>query len=91
MSCDLWQKLARSCWSIESYHRGLKQCCGVERAQVQSAVGQKNHLPLALRAFLRLEANRLRTGLSWYEAKIKPLRLAIQLARTQTWTLNPTA
>ncbi len=24
-------------WSIEEYHRGLKQCCGVERSQVRSA------------------------------------------------------
>ena len=23
-------------WGIESYHRGLKQCCGVERAQMRS-------------------------------------------------------
>jgi hypothetical protein len=24
-------------WTIEQYHRGLKQCCGVERAQVRSS------------------------------------------------------
>ena len=23
-------------WSVEEYHRGLKQCCGVEKAQVRS-------------------------------------------------------
>ena len=32
---------------------------------------QRNHLGLSLRAFLRLEANRLRNGIScWYEAKL---------------------
>ena len=89
MTPETWAQLARACWRIESYHRGLKQCCGIERAQVQSAVGQKNHLLLALRAFLRLEAKRQRSGMSWYEAKIAPIRYAIQSARTHNkWTLS---
>ena len=92
MKPSSFASLAKACWSIESYHRGLKQCCGIERAQVRSATGQKNHLLLALRAFLRFEALRLRTGLSWYEAKIQPIRAAIRNARSLTnWTLTPSA
>lgn len=88
MTPGTWAALSRACWSIESYHRGLKQCCGIERAQVQSATGQRNHLLLCLRAFLRLEAQRLRSGVSWYEAKIAPLRAAIRRARTHSrWSL----
>ena len=30
-------RLSEWCWAIEDYHRGLKQCCGVERAQVRAA------------------------------------------------------
>lgn len=41
-------------WSIKEYHRDLKQCCGVEKAQVRSAGAQRNHIGLAIRAFLRL-------------------------------------
>ena len=89
---EAWRELARSCWRIESYHHGLKQCCGVERAQVRSATGQKNHLLLGLRAFLRLEAHRLRTGLSWYAAKRALFREAVRAARTQPpFSLAPTA
>jgi len=92
MTLPSFRALAKACWGIESYHRGLKGCCGVERAQVRSATGQKNHLLLALRAFLRLEAHRINTGLSWYEAKIAPFRNAIQSARTHTkWSLIPSA
>jgi hypothetical protein len=83
MTEETWRELARSCWRIESYHRGLKQCCGVERSQVTSATGQKNHLLLGLRAFLRLEAHRLRTGLSWYAAKRALFREAVRVARDQ--------
>ncbi len=72
------QELASAAWGIESYHRGLKQCCGVERAQMRSARAQRNHLRLCLQAFLRLEAHRLRTGISWYEAKTALIRDAVR-------------
>ena len=81
MTQDTWKRFALSCWSIETYHRGLKSCCGVEKAQVRSATGQKNHLLLALRAFLRLENQRLQTGFSWYQTKLQPIRNAIREAR----------
>jgi hypothetical protein len=65
-------------WGIETYHRGIKQCCGIERAQVRAAKAQRAHFGFALRAFLRLEAHRLRTGISWYEAKTGIVREAIR-------------
>lgn len=72
------QVLGKQAWGIETYHRGIKQCCGVEKAQVRKSVAQKNHLLLALRAFLRLEIHRLRRGVSWYEAKAAIVRDAIR-------------
>jgi hypothetical protein len=65
-------------WRIEEYHRGLKQFCGIERAQHRSAKAQRNHIGLALRAFLRLEVHRLRTGISWFEAKTTIVREAVR-------------
>ena len=62
-------ELAGRCLAIENYHRGLKQCCGVERAQVRKADAQRRHILLSLRAFVRLEANRLGSGIHWYAAK----------------------
>lgn len=77
---------------IEVYHRGLKQCCGVERAQLRKADAIIKHLLLALQAFLRLEVYRLRTGLSWYEAKLVILREAIRAYLAHpTYVLNSTA
>ncbi len=60
---------ARQAWSIETYHRAIKQTVGIEKAQVRLAIRQRNHILLALRAFLRLESHRLQTGISWYQAK----------------------
>ncbi len=69
---------AERSWAIENYHRGLKQCCGVERAQVRSARAQRNHIGMAIRAFLRLEHHFFTTGVSWYEAKARIYRPAVQ-------------
>jgi putative transposase len=92
MSEQTREELQRQGWGIETYHRGLKQCCGIERAQARSGRAQRNHLGLALRAFLRLEAHRLRNGVSWYEAKLGVVREAIRfyLARP-LYSLVPSA
>ena len=56
-------------WNIEEYHRGIKQCCGIERCQGRKDVVQRGHIFLSLLAFLRLESHRLNSGTSWYESK----------------------
>ena len=82
----------RQVFAIENYHRQLKQCCGIERAQVRSAQAQKCHILLSLRAFVRLEAHRLQTGISGYAAKAGLIREAIRLyLRQPTITLKATA
>jgi len=84
--------LARQVFAIENYHRQLKQCCGIERAQVRSVQAQKCHILLSLRAFVRLEAHRLQTGISGYAAKAGIIREAIrQYLRQPSITLETTA
>jgi hypothetical protein len=85
-------KYAEWAWGIEVYHRGLKQHCGVERAQVRAARAQRNHVNCALRAFLRLEQHRLVTGVNWWEAKTSIIREAVRLYLAQPrYTLASTA
>jgi DDE superfamily endonuclease len=69
---------AEQIWAVEDYHRGLKQYCGVERAQARGAKAQRNHIGLSIRALLRLEWHRYRTGVSWYEAKVRIVREAVR-------------
>jgi hypothetical protein len=85
-------QLAEFAWTIEEYHRGLKQCCGVEQAQVRSSRAQRNHIGLAIRAFLRLELHWFATGMSWYEAKLSIVRDAVRaFLAAPRFSLNPTA
>lgn len=92
MRAQRLDQLQKQAWSIESYHRGIKQCCGIERAQVRSATAQVSHISFSIRAFVRLEVHRLKTGVSWYEAKTAIIRDAIRLYLAQPkYLLNSTA
>ena len=56
-------------WTVEEYHRGLKQTVGIESCQARSSRSQRNHIFCSLLSFLALEKKRLEEGVSWYEAK----------------------
>ena len=72
---DLFRlKYAELSWAIEVYHRGIKQLVGVEKCFARKAVAQRNHIGLALRAFLRIERNCFSNGISGFEAKTEIIR-----------------
>lgn len=85
-------KWAGFAWIIESYHRGIKQFCMVERAQVRAARALRNHIGMTLRAFLRVERHCYYSGVSWFEAKTKIVRGAVRAyIANPLYTLAPTA
>lgn len=85
MTPEQFEHYARRAWVIETYHRAIKQCVGIEKAQVRSSQAQRNHILLALRAFLRLELNRIRNHVSWYQAKVDIVRDAIHDYLARPW------
>jgi hypothetical protein len=70
--------LQRAGCLIEVYHCGLKQFTGIERGQFRLEIVQHNHIGLAIRAFIRLEAHRLQQQISYFEAKSAIIRDAIR-------------
>ncbi len=84
-------KYAEFAWGIEVYHRALKQECGVERAMVRAARAQRNHIGMAIRAFVRLEWHGLRTGIGWQRTKEGIIRHAIRSYRTWPWYVLPSS
>jgi putative transposase len=71
------EKMGKYSWKIEEYHRGIKQFYRVERCQARSGLSKRAHIMFSLRAFLRLEIERLKTGISWFETKRRIIRLAV--------------
>jgi len=85
-------KFADFSWTIENYHRGLKQFCGVERALVRASKAQRNHIGLSIRTFLRFEVFSLKTGCGWFEAKTRIIRDAVRAYLSNpVYVLPPTA
>ena len=82
-------KYAEMAWGIEVYHRALKQECGVERAMVRAARAQRNHIGMAIRAFVRLEWHRVRTGIGWRLAKEGIIRPALRRYLACPWYTLP--
>jgi putative transposase len=78
-------KYADFSWRIEEYHRGLKQHCGAEDCQVRRAKGQRNHIGLSIRAFLRIEIHCFALGISWFQAALDVIRPAVR-----AYLANPT-
>ena len=71
------KELAKKAWKIEEYRRGIKQFCGVERCQARRNNIQRAHILMAIRAFLRFEVQRIKTGISRFETKWNIIRNAV--------------
>jgi putative transposase len=89
MEAGTRQQYAELSFAIENYHRELKQTCGVERCQVRRSRAQRNHIGLAVRAFLRLEHHFFTTGVSGFEAKLRLIREAVRGYLARPWITLP--
>ena len=63
--------------NVEGYHRGLKQEYHMECCQAGRTRKQRNHIMLAVPAFVRLEKKRDTSGLSRWALKPDIIRRAI--------------
>ena len=54
-------------WSIEIYHRELKQTCGIERCQARTGRAQRNHICLSILAWLDKHRRRISENISLYQ------------------------
>jgi putative transposase len=72
------QLMADRAWLVEVYHRALKQFTGIERGQFRMERSQRNHIGLALRAYLRLELHRWHARISIFNSKLDIIRLAVR-------------
>jgi hypothetical protein len=71
------KNLQAICWSIENYHRALKELCCVEDCKIRKEAGQRNHINCSLRAFIRLEAVQHQQNITIYQAKWEIVRSAM--------------
>lgn len=64
-------------WTIETFHRGIKQCTGIEKCYSILERSQRNHILAAFLTFIKLEWERIEKAISWYEQKWIIPRVAV--------------
>lgn len=70
VTCIDFERIHSSHWSIERYHRALKQVCNVEKFQVRKEHQVRNHIFCAIKSFVKLEVMRFQENIAhWYEVK----------------------
>lgn len=72
------EKIVKSRWSIEVYHRELKQTCGIERCQARTGRAQRNHICLAVFAWLEMNKRRINEKITFYQQTWEVIKTSIQ-------------
>ena len=89
LSSDQIQKLYQRRWSVEEYHKSLKQNVSLERSPTRTPTTQRNHLFASLCAYLKLESMKWRTHLNHFALKSKIYQSALKAAYSELVKLNP--
>lgn len=77
---DRLTKLYQKRWSIEVYHKSLKQNAGLEKSPTRTPTTQRNHLFASLCAYIKLEGLKTATGVSHFALKSKIYLSALKSA-----------
>lgn len=66
-SRDKIENIVKARWSIEVYHRELKQTCGIERCQARTGRAQRNHICMSVIAWIEMHKIRIKDSISLYQ------------------------
>ena len=89
LSYDQMTELYKRRWSVEVYHKSLKQNASLEKSPTRTETTQRNHLYGSLCAYIKLESLKLRTGINHFALKSKIYISALQSAYAELVKLNP--
>lgn len=86
---DHIQQLYQRRWSVEEYHKSLKQNASLERSPTRTTTTQRNHLFSSLCAYLKLESLKWQTKLNHFALKSKIYQSALKAAYSELVKLHP--
>lgn len=73
------KSIIKARWTIEVYHRELKQTCGVERCQSRTGRAQRNHIFLAISAWIEKHKRRGLERITFYRQHWEVIKDSISL------------
>lgn len=74
---DVIEDYIKARWSIEIYHRELKQTCGIERCQARTGRAQRNHIFMAIVSWIDKNKKRLFEKITLYQQQWEVIKNAI--------------
>ena len=89
LSFDQLTQLYQKRWSIEVYHKSLKQNAALEKSPTRTPTTQRNHLFASLCAYVKLEALKIKTGIGHFTIKSKIYLSALKAAYAEVVKLRP--
>lgn len=86
---DQIKRLYNRRWSIEVYHKSLKQNAALEKSPTRTETTQRNHLFASICAYIKLESLKISTGISHFTLKSKIYLTALKAAYSELVKLKP--
>jgi hypothetical protein len=80
LSNDQFLSLYKKRWSVEEYHKSIKQNASVASSPARSVIAQSNHLFASIFAFIKLEKIKLSKNLNHFAIKAKIYIAALKIA-----------
>lgn len=71
------EDLVKKRWSIEVYHRELKQTCGLQNCQSRTGRAQRNHIGFSILTWIRMSQRRSLSKISFYQQEWTVIKEAI--------------
>ncbi len=89
LTADEMAAIYRTRWTIEVYHKSLKQNASLERSPTRTVTTQTNHFFAALCGYIKLELLKTTTALNHFALKTKLYLHATQVAFAALHELQP--
>jgi hypothetical protein len=86
---DQLTRLYQKRWSIEVYHKSLKQNASLEKSPTRTPTTPRHHLFASLCAYVKLAALKLKTGVGHFTLKSRIYLSALKAAYAEVVKLNP--
>jgi hypothetical protein len=85
---DQFTTIYKKRWSVEEYHKSLKQNVGIAKSPTRTLKTQTNHIYCAIWAYVKLEKLKFKTRLNHFEIKSKIYMKALKAAYAELANIN---
>jgi hypothetical protein len=85
---ELFSTIYKKRWSVEEYHKSLKQNVSIAKSPTRTITTQSNHLYCAIWAYVKLEKIKFKTKLNHFNIKAKIYIKALKAAYLELATIN---